>query len=253
MDFDDAMNYALEYITWRFRVSKFSFLAPSKTKRFQHACNTVKTFADRFVRLALDPEYKAPEGKYVFLNELKKETQDPVELRDQVLHLLIAGRDTTSSLLSWTLLLLARHANEFANLRAAIIAQFGTESSPKEELTFASLKACKPLTHILYEVSRLYPVISMNARVALKDTFLPTGGGVDRKQPVAVMKGEQVGYSAYVMQRRHDIWGEDADEFRPARWEGRKLGWDFIAFSGGPRVCVGRKSSIFSFDLREEE
>jgi len=110
-------------------------------------------------------------------------------------------------------------------------------------MTFASLKACKAITHILYETLRLYPLAPINGRRALKDTVLPTGGGPDRKQPIAVRKGEQIRYSMYVMHRRHDIWGDDADEFRPDRWEKRKLGWEFIPFSGGPRVCLGRKSA----------
>lgn len=46
------------------------------------------------------------------------------------------------------------------------------------------------------------------------------------------------------MHRRHDIWGEDADEFRPSRWEGRKLGWEFVPFSGGPRVCLGQQYAL---------
>lgn len=59
----------------------------------------------------------------------------------------------------------------------------------------------------------------------------------------AVKKGWMVGYPVYVMQRRKDIWGEDALEFNPDRWEGRKSGWEFLPFNGGPRICLGRKST----------
>jgi cytochrome P450 len=245
LDFVEAIGYAQEFITWRIRLRALHYLASSK--KFKKACKTVKEFADRFVRIALDPDYKQPQvlpgekPKHILLNELVAETRDPIELRDQVLQILLAGRDTTSALLSWTILLLSRHPAEFQHLREAIISQFGTEKAPTNELTFESLKACKELKNVLFETMRLYPLIPINARQALKDTFLPTGGGPDRKQPIAVRKGEQVGYSAYVMHRRKDIWGQDADDFRPARWEGRKLGWEFIAFSGGPRVCIGRK------------
>ena len=177
------------------------------------------------------------------LDAMVQETRNPVELRDQILHLLIAGRDTTSALLSWSILLLGRHPEEFRKLREAIIENFGTEEEPKQELTFTSMKACKAITHVLYEAMRLYPLLPVNGREALKDTILPTGGGPDRKQPIAIKAGEQVGYSIYVMHRRPDIWGPDSEEFRPARWEGRKLGWEFIPFSGGPRVCLGREYS----------
>ena len=245
LDFAEAMSYAQEFIAWRTRLRAL-YLLPSP-KKFKKACKTVKDFADRFVRIALNPDNKQPQvlagekPKYVLLNELVAETRDPVELRDQVLHNLLAGRDTTSALLCWTILLLARHPAEFQRLREAIVSQYGTEKAPTTELTFESLKACKELKNVLLETTRLYPLVPINAREAVRDTFLPTGGGPDRKQPIAVRKGEQGGYCAYVRQRRRDIWGQDADDFKPTRWEGRKLGWEFIGFSGGPRVCLGRE------------
>ena len=248
MDFAWAINFAQEYIFWRIRLQGLYWLANSK--EFKRACKIVKEFGDKWVRLALSSTYKrAPESagqkdKFVMLDAMVAETKDPVEIRDQILHLLLAGRDTTSSLLSWTILLLARHPNEFEKLRKAVIKSFGTEEDPTQELTFTSLKTCKAITHVLYEAMRLYPLLPLNGRKALRDTFLPTGGGPDRKQPLAIMKGEQVGYSIYVMHRRADIWGADADEFHPSRWEGRKLGWEFLPFSGGPRVCLGRKYGL---------
>lgn len=244
MDFAEALSVAQDFIIWRVRVSIFWHFAIAKKRQFRNACNIIKTFTDRFVRLALASNYNTEEGKYFLLNELKNETQDPVELRDQVLHLLGAGRDTTSGLLSWAILLLARHPSEFRKAREAILNHFGTEQVPKGPMTFSSLKACKPLLYVLQESLRLFPLVSMNSREATKDTTLPVGGGPNGRQPIAVMKGDRVGWSAYVVHRRHDLWGEDADEFRPSRWRGRKMGWEFIAFSGGPRVCIGRKSHI---------
>lgn len=47
------------------------------------------------------------------------------------------------------------------------------------------------------------------------------------------------------MQRRKDIYGPDADEFRPERWEedslssNKALKWAYVPFNGGPRVCLG--------------
>jgi cytochrome P450 len=241
--FADAMNYAQEFIALRVRFGVLRYLF--STKRFKRACTTVQTFADRFVKIALerDQEKKREDGKYVLLDALVAETRNPVELRDQVLQTLLAGRDTTSAALSWALLLLSRDKGEYAALRGKVLAHFGTAAHPKQDLTFATLKSCKRLAYVLLETLRLYPLIPINGRGAVRDTILPTGGGPHRDQPIAVMKGEQVGYSAYVMHRRRDIWGDDAAAWRPGRWEGRKLGWEFIAFSGGPRVCLGRESS----------
>jgi hypothetical protein len=45
------------------------------------------------------------------------------------------------------------------------------------------------------------------------------------------------------MHHRKDIYGEDAEEFRPERWETRRPGWEFLPFNGGPRICLGREFS----------
>jgi cytochrome P450 len=254
MDFAKALNYSQDFIGWRVRLQGLYWLASSK--KFREACKTVREFTDHFVQAALDPANKrlgpSPDQKekFVLLDSLLATTKNSEELRDQVLGILVAGRDTTSSLLCWTILLLSRHPEHFTFLRNAVLEHFGTELSPKNALTFSTLKACKPIQNVLYEALRLYPLIPLNSRTALVDTILPVGGGKDRKQPVAIAKGEQIVYSAYVIHHRKDIWGEDADEFRPGRWEGRRMGWEFLGFSGGPRVCLGREFNSFRYLLR---
>jgi hypothetical protein len=57
------------------------------------------------------------------------------------------------------------------------------------------------------------------SRGASRDTVLPVGGGPDGKQPVFIAKGTSIRWSTWCMQRRRDIYGEDAEEFRPERWE----------------------------------
>ncbi|RQM04940.1 hypothetical protein DH86_00004288, partial [Scytalidium sp. 3C] len=258
--FVEAMSYTQEFIAWRIRLQTLWWMA--NTKKFRDAEKTCKAYADKFVKLALEKEIKrdgaaekkpatTPSGheKFVLLDSMVEDTQDPIELRDQILQILLAGRDTTSALLSWTFLLLARHPEIFDGLREEVLSALGSSSSTLP--TFESLKACKPLQNVLFEALRLYPVVPLNGRVAIRDTVLPEGGGPDHTQPIVVRAGEGVGYSAYVMQRRSELWGEDSDEFRPERWEGRKLGWDFIGFSGGPRICIGRKffALFISFPL----
>jgi cytochrome P450 len=75
---------------------------------------------------------------------------------------------------------------------------------------------------------------------------LPLGGGKDGKSPVFVAKGTRVAYNVYAMHRRADFYGEDADEFRPERWESGKLQprWEYLPFNGGPRICVGQQYAL---------
>lgn len=229
----------------RARFEKLAFLADNKETRYSD--KRVHDYVDKFVAIALrnaeDPKHDLEKGPYVFLDALAATTRDPIELRSQLLNILLAGRDTTASLLSWTTLMLARNPEVFQKLRETIIETFGTYSNPKN-ITFASLKSCQALQYCMNESLRLYPVVPFNRRSATRDTTLPTGGGPDGKSPVYVRKGQSVIYSVHVIHRRKDIWGADADEFKPDRWTNRKAGWEYVPFNGGPRICIGQQFAL---------
>ena len=53
-----------------------------------------------------------------------------------------------------------------------------------------------------------------------------------------------VSYSVYAMHRRKDFYGPDADEFKPERWETLRVGWGYLPFNGGPRICVGQQFAL---------
>lgn len=100
---------------------------------------------------------------------------------------------------------------------------------------------------ILKEVLRLYPSVPVNSRAATRTTALPVGGGPDGQSPVLVRQGEAAGYCVYAMHRRKDIYGDDALEFRPERWEGdalKDVGYGYLPFNGGPRVCLGQEFAL---------
>ena len=106
-----------------------------------------------------------------------------------------------------------------------------------------AIRVCYFLTcHSLLGL-RLYPPVPLNNREAIKTTTLPTGGGPDGHSPILVRKGELVVFSQYVNSRRKNIYGQDADDFRPERWEtgelGNNIGWGYFPFNGGPRQCLG--------------
>lgn len=118
----------------------------------------------------------------------------------------------------------------------------------KEGKFFPSYLDVCPLICALLQVLRLYPSVPINSRTATFTTTLPTGGGPHGTSPVLIRKGEAVGYAPYVMHRRREIFGPDAEAFRPERWleNGGRLfstvGFGYVPFNGGPRMCLGRES-----------
>ncbi len=72
---------------------------------------------------------------------------------------------------------------------------------------------------------RLYPPIPTNAKMATRDTVLPKGGGPNGDAPIFVPKGAAVVFTIFAMHRRPDIFGPDAEDFIPERWENQKFSW----------------------------
>ncbi|ROW05736.1 hypothetical protein VMCG_05152 [Cytospora schulzeri] len=247
IDFATAFDQGQFGVATRIRLGPIYWM--HNPKWFRESTKAVNHFMDYYVQRALNKglrEKVAEQGtkqKYVFLNALAEQTQDPIELRSQLMHILLAGRDTTASLLGWLFFSLARDPARYKKLRDVIIEEFGTFHEPKE-ITFANLKSCQYLQHCNNETLRLYPAVPINSREAFQDTVLPTGGGPDGKSPVFIPSGSSVDYSVHVMHRRRDIWGPDADQFLPERWQNRKVGWEFLPFNGGPRICLGQQFAL---------
>ncbi|KAI1394230.1 cytochrome P450 52A11 [Hypoxylon trugodes] len=207
------------------------------------------TYIDRALRLT--PEELATRTKsdqdYTFLHELASFTRDRKVLRDQLVAVLLAGRDTTAATLSFVFYELGRRPDVVRKLRREIIERVGLERTP----TYADLKAMKYLQNVINETLRLYPSVPFNVRTALRDTTLPRGGGPDGSLPMPLLKDTPVGYSTLVMQRRTDLYPPasekfaDPGEFSPERWyEWQPKPWQYIPFNGGPRICIGQQFAL---------
>lgn len=253
LDFSRHFDTAQVHAARRFRHGKLYWL--HNPKEFRDSVKVMQEFIAPYVQMAVEKGSSAEKqsaekepaekdaGRYIFLDELATRTRDPEELRAQLLNILLAGRDTTASLLSWLFHELLRHPDVFDKLRSAVISSFGTYDDPRA-LTFANLKDCQLLRHCLNETLRLWPVVPVNGRQARKHTTLPFGGGPRGDLPILIPAGTGIDYSVHIMHRRKDIWGPDANEFRPERFVDRKPGWSFLPFNGGPRICIGQQFAL---------
>ncbi|KAL6151986.1 hypothetical protein ACJQWK_04788 [Exserohilum turcicum] len=128
-------------------------------------------------------------------------------------------------------------------LRAEIASTCGAGLHPSRD----DLMKMSYLTKVLKETLRLYPPVPVNIRTASETTILPVGGGPTRADPVLIPKGSVVAFSLYSMHRRPDLYGMDAELFRPERWDEdmplkhnpTTLKWGYIPFHSGPRRCLG--------------
>lgn len=242
-EFSTAFAEVSEMVVTRMRLGEtFCWLGDGVA--FRRALRTVHSFANYFVEKALverPSEESTKSKRWSLVNRLATQTQDQQEIRNQGMAILFAGRDTTSVLLAWCFVRLALHPEIFQKLRGIITQNFSRDETP----SFSDLKARRYLQHFLNETLRLHPPIPLNQRTATRDTTLPCGGGPDGQSPIAVRKGQVVLFSLYLTHRRRDLWGEDAGEFRPERWEERRYNaWQFLPFLGGPRVCLGQQFAL---------
>ncbi|PHT32660.1 hypothetical protein CQW23_28997 [Capsicum baccatum] len=139
-----------------------------------------------------------------------------------------AGQDTTTALLSWTMVVLSMHP-EWQDKARNEVFQFIGKNKPK----FDDLNQLKIINMIFQEVLRLYPAIflirSTSKNIKLGDMTIPAG--------------VQVCVPTHLVHRDPEVWGEDALVFNPERFsEGvSKAAKDqmYFPFGWGPRMCIG--------------
>ena len=149
MKFAECWNRGQEAVAERSRSGKLGHLLRSPVQ-FKKDTQFVHEFADRFVRKGLELRKnmeveKAGDERYVFLHELVKQTSDPVQIRSELLNILLAGRDTTASLLSDVWFILARRPDVWQKLRTEVDALDG------EAPTYQQIKEMKYLRAVLNE------------------------------------------------------------------------------------------------------
>ncbi|KAI0476932.1 cytochrome P450 [Xylaria cf. heliscus] len=243
----DNFDYAAFGCGIRVRLADLAWIY--NPPKFRKACKAVRNWATFFAARAI--KYKdefgeeAASRKYPFIIDLWEEMQDFDLVRDQLLHVLVAGRDSTASLLSWTFFHLVRNPDILEQLQREISSIPTDENITREKIRKLSFLRC-----CLNETLRLYPTLPMNIRFANKATVLPHGGRSAGTSPVLLPKGSGIAYSVYHLHRNESIYGSDAGTYRPQRWESgelvkkARLGAGFVDFNGGPRVCLGKDFAL---------
>ncbi|CAA7265268.1 unnamed protein product [Cyclocybe aegerita] len=153
----------------------------------------------------------------------------------QVPTFLVAGHETTSTATTWALYALSLRPDVQTKLRNELLA-VGTDNPTMDELN-----ALFYLDMVVRETLRVHAPVPSTIRVAVEDDILPLS------IPITAKDG-----SVLREIRGEDIWGEDAMEFKPERWEKVPEAataipgvWgNMLTFLGGPRACIGYRFSL---------
>jgi cytochrome P450 len=164
------------------------------------------------------------------------------DLVDQLLTFLAAGHETTSSTLTWAVYLLAINQDWQTRLRAEIRSNLPARSATQPP-TPAEIEALPILNAICNETLRLYPVVPVTVRTAIRPTTISVAG-----YPQPVPAGTRLLIAPWAINRSPDLWGEKADQFVPNRWleggmantGGATSNYANMTFLHGPRSCIGQ-------------
>ncbi|GAA5876297.1 hypothetical protein JCM16303_007090 [Sporobolomyces ruberrimus] len=183
------------------------------------------------------------------------------ELRGQLTTFLLAGHETTSTSLTWTLWTLSRYPEVQTKLRAEIRdARKKAKDNGTDEIESDDLNALPYLDAVTREILRLESPVSATIRHAAQDDQIPLARPIrSRSDPnktishIPVKKGQILFIPITAVNHSKEVFGPDASEFRPERWLGEegdkiqgKVGvWSsMLTFLAGPRSCIGYKFAL---------
>eukprot|EP01038_Epipyxis_sp_PR26KG_P008230 gene8230-11138_t len=189
-----------------------------------------------------------------FLVDMRGENTTSVQLRDDLMTMLIAGHETTAAVLTWALFELGQKPELVAKLQKEVDDVIGDRDP-----TFDDVPNLKFIRLVIAESLRMYPEPPLLIRRALEDHTLPAGNaGFEAK----IMRGSDIFIAVYNIHRSNELW-ENPNEFDPERflkpfsnpswpgWEGYKpntntlypnevhADFAYLPFGGGARKCIG--------------
>ncbi|XP_051129077.1 alkane hydroxylase MAH1-like [Andrographis paniculata] len=263
----DALNDALEAllhrhvlpeVVWKFQ----KWLRIGKEKKLIEAWESIDEFVYRCLS-SKQSEYSGAGDGFSLLESFKQAYEESnvrsppsatatatrVFLRDTALNLMLAGRDTTSTCLTWLFWLLSAHPAAAERIREEIKEELQVKQG-RGNWRGPSVEDTRRLVYLhgaLCESLRLFPPVALEHKAPVRADVLPTG---NRLRPEA-----RVILSFYSTGRMEEVWGKDCLEFRPERWRTARGGvmhapsYKFPAFNAGPRTCLGKEMAFVQMKM----
>ncbi|KAG5666300.1 hypothetical protein PVAND_017851 [Polypedilum vanderplanki] len=207
---------------------EFLFKISQLSKDVKRIFGPIYSAVDKILEQNEHLRIESDDKKGIFIKQLlnlKNEFSEE-EIRDEIFILIFAGSETTATTLSMCLLLLAMHKN----IQNKIIEEINTKNS-NDDFPYIEM--------VLKEVMRLFPIGPIIFRETTAEIML---------ESCEVPKNTTIAIPIYFLHRNENIWGKDANEFKPERFEANKIdkihSYSFVPFSGGKRMCIGYKYAM---------
>lgn len=183
-----------------------------------------------------------------------KNTISDAELQGQMTTFALAGHETTATALTWTVFTLAKDPVIQTRLRVEIKAAMAeARKAGREILNSEELGSLSYLDAVCREVLRFEPPAPENIRISTKDDSVPLSAPITTKSgktlsSLPVSANTVIYFSIIACNMSKEIFGEDADVFRPERWLEGHVGEKVhgvgvysnqLTFLAGPRACIG--------------
>jgi cytochrome P450 len=190
-------------------------------------------------RQQMHGEESSPEGRDIIAIITKSGDLSDDHLVSHMLTFLAAGHDTTASALMWATWLLSKHPEIQHRLRSECKSLLEEVSGAAIDASLFDAESSPLLTAVCNETLRLYPPVTISPRYAVRSTTI---GGV------RIPDGTVGTVGIWAVNRSRELWGVDADQFKPDRWlkgadvgtGGSKSPYAFLTFLHGPRSCIGQ-------------
>jgi cytochrome P450 len=160
--------------------------------------------------------------------ELGPQVLPDLQIRDELVTIILTGHETLTQQLTWTFYLLGRHPEVVATLQEEIDAAVGDD-----EPTIDHLDRLSYTEKVLFEAMRVFPPVYALQRRNLVD--YEVGG-------YPVPEGSILVCSQYLL-HKSERWFEEPARFDPSRWtdefKASLPGMCYFPFGRGPRACIG--------------
>ncbi|KAK1468967.1 hypothetical protein CMEL01_00734 [Colletotrichum melonis] len=195
-------------VPWVIRLFRYPFLRSMlPTAKDPLGFGKVMGIAKRFSAERFGPDAKVQRdmlGSFVAHGLTQEEAESEILLQ------IIAGSDTTATAIRATLLYIITNPRVHNKLLAEILSKYNT-TARRPIISDAEARNLPYLQAVIKEGLRIFPPVA-----GLMAKQAPPEG--DTWNGVFIPGGTRVGWSSWAMFRRPDVFGEDADEFRPERW-----------------------------------